>query len=322
MKKIAIVAGGDSGEYEISMRSGQQVENQIDRNLFDPFLIEIRGDLWHCRMEDLFLPVDKNDFSIRVNGDTMRFDVVFNAIHGSPGEDGKLQGYLDMLDIPYTSSNLMVSALTFNKSFCKSMVASYGIHTAPSVHLYKHQREDALRMLKDISLPCFVKPNCGGSSVGMTKVSHKPDLPDALDQALAEDDEVIVEEFIPGRELTCSVLRSGGGLITFPVCEIVTKKEFFDYEAKYSPDLTHEIVPAPVPEKVALKCQQISAFLYNRLNCKGIIRIDYILSKRTFCFLEINTVPGLTEASIVPKMIAAHGWSYTELVTRMIQECQ
>ncbi len=320
MITVAIVAGGDSGEYEISMMSGRQVEKEIDRERFDPYLIEIRGDHWKCISEGKEAEVDKNDFTVKLNGRQIRFDMVFNAIHGTPGENGKLQGYLDMLKISYTSSNLMTSALAFNKSFCKSVVASYGVHTASSVHLYKYQRDSTLTLLEDISLPCFVKPNCGGSSVGMTKVTREADLPDALDLAFAEDDEVIVEKFINGRELTCAVLRSDGGMVTLPVCEIVTSKDFFDYEAKYTPGLTDEIVPAHVPEEVALECQGISAFLYNKLNCKGIVRIDYIYSGDTFYFLEINTVPGLTEASIVPKMIKVYGWSYTELVTRMIEE--
>ena len=320
MINVAIVAGGDSGEYEISMKSGRYVEKEIDRKRFDPYLIEIRGDHWKCISEGKEAEVDKNDFTINQNGKQIRFNVVFNAIHGTPGENGKLQGYLDMLKIPYTSCNLTTSALAFNKSFCKRVVASYGIHTANSVHLFNHQRSSALTILEDISLPCFVKPNCGGSSVGMSKVLSEEDLPAALDLAFTEDDEVIVEEFVNGRELACAVLLSDGGIVTLPVCEIVTSNVFFDYEAKYKPGLTDELVPANVPEEVALECQRISAFLYNKLNCRGIVRIDYIYSEETFSFLEINTVPGLTEASIVPKMIKEHGWSYTELVTKLIEE--
>lgn len=320
MKKIAIVAGGDSGEYQISMKSGQQVFRQTDRSLFEPWLIEIKGDQWFCLTDDHRIPVNKNDFSVEVDGVVIRFDAVFNAIHGTPGENGKLQGYLDMLHIPYTSCDHTTSALTFNKAFCKSVVVSNGFLTAPSVHLFASQRPNAMQLLEEISYPCFVKPNCGGSSVGMSKVNHAAELPAALDLAFAEDTEVLVEEFVKGRELTCAVMHSEGHVITLPVCEIVTKKEFFDYEAKYTPGLTDEIVPAHIPEEVSLECQRISAFLYKRLNCKGIIRVDYIFSENDFYFLEINTVPGLTEASIVPKMIAAHGWSYPEMVTRLLQE--
>jgi len=320
MMNAAIVCGGDSGEYEISMMSGRQVEKNIDNELFNPYLVELRDGDWKCLKEGREAGIDKNDFTVTFDGEKIHFDVVFNAIHGTPGEDGKLQGYLDMIGIPYTSSGLMTSALTFNKSFCKSVVSGYGISTATSVHLVSHRKDTALTMLEDISFPCFVKPNNGGSSVGISKVAGENGLPKALELAFAEDDEVIVEEFIDGRELTCGVLRSEGGIVTLPICEIVTKKEFFDYEAKYTAGLTDEIVPAPVPQEIALECQQLSAFLYSRLNCKGIIRADYILSNDTFYFLEINTVPGLTEASILPRMIAAHGWSYREMVTKIIEE--
>jgi len=320
MKQVAIVAGGDSGEYEISMKSGRQVFLQTDRTRFIPYLIEIRGDNWYCFFKDQRLPVDKNDFSVTINGNRIRFDAVFNAIHGTPGENGRLQGYLDMLHIPYTSCDHTTSALTFNKAFCKSVVAFNGIVTAPSVHLYASQRNEAIELLKGMTYPCFIKPNCGGSSVGMSKVSSRDELPEALDLAFAEDSEVLAEAFVSGRELTCAALRTEGQLITLPVCEIVTKKDFFDYEAKYQPGLTDELVPAPVPDSVSLECRRITAFLYERLNCRGIIRVDYIYRDDAFTFLEVNTVPGLTEASIVPKMIAAHGWSYQDLVTRLLNE--
>ena len=318
---VAIVAGGDSGEYAISMLSGRQVDQQIDRTLYKPFLIEIKGDEWFYQLDGISYPVDKNDFSLRLPGDHVHFDVVFNAIHGTPGENGKLQGYLDMLAIPYTSSDVMTSALTFNKAFCKSVVARYGILTPHAVHLFKRQQKKIATLTDSISIPCFVKPNNGGSSVGMSKVTSAEQIPAALDQAFGEDQEVLVEEFIQGRELTCGVLRSKGEVITLPVCEIVSKKEYFDYEAKYTKGMADELVPAPVPQDVSDECRRISAMLYDLLNCKGIARFDYIHTKDKFYFLEVNTVPGLTEASIVPKMISAHGWTYTELVTRLIEEC-
>jgi D-alanine-D-alanine ligase len=320
MKKIAIVAGGDSGEFQISMLSGNQVFTQIDRDLYEPYLIRIRGDQWVCLLDDQEISVNKNDFSIDLDDGHHTFDAVFNAIHGTPGEDGKLQGYFDMLKIPYTSSNLSTSSLTFHKAFCKDVVGSFGIETPIYQHLTIRQRDGAMEVLKDFATPCFVKPNGGGSSVGMSKVMHFEELPDAIDLAFSEDDEIIVEEFVEGRELTCAVLRSEGHLIALPVCEIVTKKDFFDYEAKYTPGITDEIVPAPVDEAVALECQRLSTLIYERLNCSGIIRVDYILHEKGLSFLEVNTVPGLTRESIVPKMIEAHGWSYTDLVTRLLKE--
>ncbi|MFH1937889.1 MAG: D-alanine--D-alanine ligase, partial [Bacteroidota bacterium] len=317
MMNIAIVAGGDSGEYAISMLSGEQVDRQIDRNRYRPFLIEIRGGSWTYHQDGKEYPVDKNDFSLPLPGKHIRFQAVFNAIHGTPGENGKLQGYLDMLGIPYTSSDVMTSSLTFNKMFCKSVVAGYGFPTPRSVHLFKRQKEEITTLTGNISFPCFVKPNNGGSSVGMTKVTAPEQFPAALELAFLEDEEVLVEEYIPGRELTCGVLRTEREVVALPVCEIVSKKEFFDYEAKYTQGMADEIVPAPVSPEIADECRQISTTLYNLLNCKGITRFDYIHSRDTFYFLEANTVPGLTAASIVPKMIREHGWSYTELVTRL-----
>ncbi|MCX6287458.1 MAG: D-alanine--D-alanine ligase [Bacteroidetes bacterium] len=320
MYNIAIVAGGNSGEYEISMKSGKQVELNMDLAKFHPFLIEIRGTKWNYKLETKFFPIDKNDFSLTIGNRKIRFDAVFNAIHGTPGEDGKLQGYLDMLGIPYTSCGVTTSALSFNKSFCKDVVSGYGTDVARSVHLYKGDHEAEASVTKNLKLPVFVKPNCGGSSVGMSKVNHKKDLKAALKLAFKEDREILVEEFIQGRELTCGVIRSNGKIIAFPVTEIISKKEFFDYEAKYQPGMADEVVPADVSGKVADKCRKISLNLFRKLNCKGIVRFDYIYTGKKFYFLEVNTVPGITSASIVPKMAKAYGWTYTDLITNLLNE--
>lgn len=321
MLNIAIVAGGDSGEYEISLKSGRQVALNLDRSRFVPFLIEIRKDKWvYCRGADKF-NVDKNDFTLLMDNIRIRFDVVFNAIHGTPGENGKLQGYFDIMGIPYTSCDVTTSALTFNKSFCKNVVASYGIDTARSVHLFKGEKDVKKTILQKLVLPVFIKPNNGGSSVGMSKVNHPEEIEGALTSAFHEDYEILVEEFIEGRELTCGVIRSQGEIIAFPVTEIISKKEFFDFEAKYKEGLANEVVPAEVPHNVSDECKKISLFLYEKLNCKGVVRFDYIYSKERFYFLEVNTVPGLSEQSIIPKMTRAYGWTVTELFTRMIEEC-
>ncbi len=320
MLNIAIVAGGDSGEYEISIKSGQQVSLQLDKEKFSPYLIEVCGDQWIHLSEKGKIAVDKNDFTLFLDGEIIRFDAVFNAIHGTPGENGKLQGYFDMLGIPYTSCNVATSALTFNKSFCKNVVSAYNVPTAKSVHLFAPQLFPSQIITTELSFPLFVKPNNGGSSVGMSKVNRKEDLDEALRKAFHEDDEVIVEEFIPGREITCGVLKSRGQIISLPVTEIISKKEYFDYEAKYKEGLSDEVVPADLPSEKAAECQKISEFLFERLNCTGIVRFDYILSENTYYFLEVNTVPGLTAQSIVPKMAKAHGWTLTELFTRLIEE--
>lgn len=320
MYNIAIVAGGNSGEYEISMKSGKQVELHMDLSRFRPFLIEVNETRWRYTIGSKSFPVDKNDFSLTIGKRKVRFDGVFNAIHGTPGEDGKLQGYFDMLGIPYTSSGVTTSAVSFNKSFCKDVVAGYGVDVAKSVHLYKGVKGGEPEVLKNLTLPVFVKPNNGGSSVGMSKVNHKKDLKAALAKAFNEDNEILVEEFIKGRELTCGVIKCKGEVIAFPVTEILSKKEFFDYEAKYEPGMADEVVPADIPAKVADACREISKNLFIKLGCKGIVRFDFILSGGRFYFLEVNTVPGITSASIVPKMAKAYGWSYTDLVTKLLNE--
>ena len=321
MLKIAIVAGGDSGEYEVSVKSGRQVELNLDKTRFDPFLIEIRKNQWTYRLNGREYPIDKNDFSLLIGDQRICFDAVFNAIHGTPGENGLLQGYFDIIGIPYTSCGVTTSSLTFNKSFCKNVVSSYGIRTAKSVHLFKCEPDPDKKIREQLSLPVFVKPNNGGSSVGMSKVNRWEDLTSALSKAFHEDDEILVEEFIAGRELTCGVLFSDKNIISFPVTEIISKKEFFDFEAKYSDGLASEVVPADIPDPVALECKTISGFLYERLDCKGVVRFDYIYDGQHFYFLEVNTVPGLSEQSIVPKMTRAYGWTVTELFTRLLEEC-
>jgi D-alanine-D-alanine ligase len=320
MLNVAIVAGGDSGEYGISIKSGKQVELHIDKTLFCPFLIEIKGKNWNYRVGLKKFPIDKNDFSLTIGRRRVRFDVVFIAIHGTPGENGRLQGYFDILGIPYTSCDVTTSAITFNKSFCKDVVRSYGINTAKSLHLFKGGVNAEARILADLALPVFVKPNNGGSSVGMSKVNEKRELKPALEKAFHEDSEILVEEFIKGRELTCGVLRLEGKIITFPVTEIIPKKEYFDYEAKYMKGMAEEVVPADISNQQSDLCQNISRLLYEKLNCKGVVRFDYIFTGEEFYFLEVNTVPGLTAASIVPKMALAHGWSFTELITFLIKE--
>jgi D-alanine-D-alanine ligase len=320
MLNVAIVAGGDSGEHGISMKSGRQVFLQMDRDKFNPFMIEVKGKNWNCLDGRKKIQVDKNDFSLTIGRKKIHFQVVFNAIHGTPGENGVLQGYFDMLGIPYTSSDVTTSALTFNKSYCKSVVAFCGIKTAKSVHLFKHGDNSVKRILGEVSLPVFVKPNNGGSSVGMSKVNLKKDMQAALAKAFDEDSEILVEEFIRGRELTCGVLRTEGKVVSLPVTEIISRKEYFDFEAKYKKGLAEEVVPAQVPGNVSKKCSEISHLLYEKLNCKGIVRFDYIFTGKTFYFLEVNTVPGMSKASIVPRMVGAQGWTFGELITRLINE--
>ena len=318
---IAVVSGGDSGEFDISIQSGLVVKKFLDPNKYKVYPIIIKGQEWvyECPGNNLY-SVDKNDFSVMMGEVKINFDCVFIAVHGTPGEDGKLQGYFDMLGIPYTSCSQVTSSLTFNKYFCKILISDFGAKTARSMLLKKSRDIDPDEISTKISLPLFVKPNNGGSSVGMSKVHKACNIIPAIDKAFKEDEEVIIEEFIEGREITCGVLKHQGKIIKFPVTEIISKKEFFDFEAKYDPGLAEEIVPAQIPEDVFTNCRETSAMLYEKLDCKGVVRFDYIYNDKGMYFLEVNTVPGLTEASLIPKMAESYGMTLTELFGILVEE--
>ncbi|MEI6899509.1 MAG: D-alanine--D-alanine ligase [Bacteroidota bacterium] len=320
MLNIAIVSGGDSGEFEVSLKSGKQVELNLDKTKFRPFLIHITKNQWVCTLEEVEFPINRHDFSLTLASGRITFDCVFIAIHGTPGENGILQGYFELQGLPYTSCDVTTSALTFNKSFCKNVVGSYGIFTSKSIHLFREGGDAARKVKELLSLPVFIKPNNGGSSVGMSKVNQWDELEDAIEKAFHEDDQILAEEFIKGRELTCGVIRSKGKVIALPVTEIISKKDFFDFEAKYQDGLANEVVPAEIPEFWADECRKISCLLYEKLNCSGVVRFDYIHDGSRFCFLEVNTVPGLSEQSIVPKMVKAQGWTITDFYTMLIEE--
>jgi D-alanine-D-alanine ligase len=320
-KKIALIAGGDSGEYPISIKSASMVSAEIDRSKYQVYLIKIKGQDWVY--EDSVrgnISIDKNDFSLQIENEKVIFDLIFNLIHGSPGENGKLQGYFDMLDLSYTSSNAVTSALTFNKAYCNHIVRGAGVAVSKNVHLFKHHKCDLETLIQHISLPAFIKPNQGGSSVGMSKVNKVDELKPALDKAFAEDDEILVEEYIKGRELTCGVFDYNGEVMRFPITEIIPKRDFFDYEAKYSENMAEEVTPADLSIEDKTRIQETSAKLYRILNCRGIVRFDYILNKENLWFLEVNTVPGMSNASIIPQQIQAMGYSLSEFYTMIIEE--
>lgn len=320
-KKIAIIAGGDSGEYPISIQSATMVSAQIDKTKYELFLIEIKGKNWFYKHPELgSISIDKNDFSLKIEGSKIEFDLIFNLIHGSPGENGKLQGYFDMLGLRYTSSNAITSAITFNKAYCNHIVRASGVAVSKSVHLFKRDKYDLNALLRTITLPCFVKPNQGGSSVGMSKVTIPKELKAALDTAFAEDDEILIEEFIKGRELTCGAFKFNEEILRFPVTEIISKKEFFDYEAKYNKAYADEITPAQISSKLTQEIQETSARLYQVLNCKGVVRFDYISTEETLWFLEVNTIPGMTDTSIVPQQVEVMGYTPTEFYGMIIEE--
>lgn len=317
--RIAVIAGGDSGEYEISIKSADVVIRNLDKEKFETYLIIIKGKDWHYHdRETGLIPVNKEDFTLDLRGRKVSFDGVFIAIHGTPGEDGKLQGYFDLLRIPYSSCDQATSALTFNKFFCNHYVSSFGFRISRSIFLRSSDlmREDEI--LDKISLPLFVKPNRGGSSVGASKVKVASELGPALKKAFREDDQVMVEEHIPGRELACSVIRFEGRLITLPITEIISKNEFFDYEAKYE-GKSEEITPADLPEAIADQCRKSSLKLYSLLNCRGIVRFDYILNEDELFFLEVNTIPGFSELSIVPQQALKAGIRLRDLFSEAMQ---
>ena len=323
-KKIALVTGGYSGESVISYKSAITIENNIEREKYEVFTIDIHPTgWWHISSEGEKIFIDKNDFSLTIKGEKINFDAVLVGIHGTPGEDGKLQGYFDMLKLPYTSCNAATSALTFNKRYTVAVAAFGGVRVAKSLHLFKHSGVDSHTILEQLQLPVFVKPNNCGSSIGMSKVNEASELVSALQKAFKEDDQVLVEEFIKGREFTIGVFKKGGNIIALPITEVISKKDFFDYEAKYVSGMSDEITPAQVDETVAEKIRNTAQKVYELLNCRGIVRIDFILNETDGqpYMLEVNTVPGQSEASIVPQQVKAMGWTLEQFYSALIEEC-
>ena len=322
--KIAFVTGGYSGEAVVSYKSALTIEANIDAGQYDAYRIDITPDAWfHVTATGEKIGIDKNDFSLQIGDRQIRFDAVLIGIHGTPGEDGKLQGYFDLMGLPYTSCDAAISALTFNKRYTVAVAAFGGLNVARSVLLIKDRFENPEEVISKLSFPVFVKPNNGGSSIGMSRVnSPGEELGKAIEKAFREDEQVLVEEFISGREFTIGVFRSGGDIITLPFTEIKTKKEFFDFEAKYSPGFTEEITPADASPEIAEQIRTAAKKVYSMFNCRGVIRIDFIYNeeKQQPFLLEINTVPGQTEASIVPQQVRAMGWTLKQFYSALIDD--
>ena len=321
-KNIALVTGGFSGEAVISYKSAVTIDNNLDRERFNVYKIDVTTNGWFYELPNgSKTEIDKNDFSLQVNNEKIKFDAVFIGIHGTPGEDGKLQGYFDTLRIPYTSCDAATSALTFNKRYTVAVAKMAGIPVANSVHLFKHSPVPFEQILNQLQLPVFVKPNNGGSSIGMSKV-HKPEnLQGAIDKAFKEDDQVLVEEMVKGREFTIGVFKSKGNIIALPITEVISQKDFFDYEAKYE-GASSEVTPAQLDEAAADKIRDAAKKIYAVFNCRGVVRIDFIYNEESGkpFMLEVNTVPGQTEASIVPMQVKAMGWSLKEFYTKLVEE--
>ncbi len=321
---IAFVTGGFSGEAGISYKSAITIEKNIDKERWNLYKIDITIDGWFYEVASgNKIEVDKNDFSITVDEERITFNAVLIGIHGTPGEDGKLQGYFDILHIPYTSCDAATSALTFNKSFTVAVAAFGGINVSRSVLLFKNNINSPDELIKNLRFPVFIKPNNGGSSIGMSKVnSPSEELGKAIEKAFNEDNQVLVEEFISGREFTIGVFKSKGEIIPLPITEIISKKDFFDYEAKYL-GASEEVTPAKVEETIAEQIRAAAVATYQIFNCRGIVRIDFIYNQQAGkpYMLEINTVPGQSEASIVPQQVIAMGWSLQDFYTALIEEC-
>ena len=293
MRTIAIVAGGNSSEYPVSVRSAKGVESALEGK-YETYIVNIKGTDWY--REDArgrVYRIDKNDFSLVLDDQRIRFDAAFIAIHGTPGENGLLQGYFDMIGMPYTSCDAFVSALTFNKQACKLYLHEYGIPMTGGIVIRKGDKYDADGIVRQTGLPCFVKPNASGSSFGVTKVKETAEFAEALEKAFAEGHEVLVESFMKGTEVACGVVRTRERKIIMPVTEVVPKKEFFDYEAKYTEGLADEITPARISEELTHRIQELSSEIYDILGCRGIVRVDFIITHNGPKSWELNTSPAI-----------------------------
>ena len=322
-KNIALVTGGFSGEAVISYKSANTIDKNLDRDKFSVYKIDINPQGWFYELSDgKKIEVDKNNFSLQADDKTIKFDAVFIGMHGTPGEDGKLQGYFDTLKIPYTSCDAASSAITFNKRYTVAVAAMAGIHVSRSYHLFRHTIVPLQQIIDGLSFPLFVKPNNGGSSIGMSKVYESKELEAAIQKAFKEDDQVLVEQMINGREFTIGVFKTKGNIVVLPITEVISKKDFFDYEAKYQGAST-EVTPAELDETSADKIREAAKKIYSVFNCRGVVRIDFILEENSKYpyMLEINTIPGQSEASIVPQQVKAMGWSLKEFYTKLVEEC-
>lgn len=319
-KKIAIVAGGDSSEYSVSLRSAAGIYSFLDKEKYDITIVCLRGKDWSAQVnEDTWVSIDKNDFSYVYNGDKTKFDFAYITIHGTPGENGMLQGYFDMIGLPYSCCGVLAAAMTFNKYTCNHYLKGFGVRVAESVLLRKSDAYSVSDIVARVGLPCFIKTNVGGSSFGVTKVKTLDQVEPAIEKAFQEGDEVICEAFMQGVEVTCGAYKTQNNSVVFPITEVVTNNEFFDYDAKYNGQVD-EITPARIPDEVRDAVQALTLRVYDILGCKGIIRIDYILTEGwEINLLEVNTTPGMTATSFIPQQVRAAGLEIGEVLSDIIE---
>ena len=327
-RKIAIIAGGDSSEYEVSLRSAKGIYSFLDHDRYEVTVVRLHGDDWtalpeaNMEHDDLTgpgCPIDKNDFSFTRGGVKHTFDFAYITIHGTPGENGVLQGYLDMIGLPYSCCGVLAAALTFNKYACNHYLSYFGFHIANSMILRAGQKwPNAQKVAETLGLPCFIKSNVGGSSFGCTKVKTVEDIYPAIERAFEEGDEVICEAYMQGTEVTCGVYKTKTKAVAFPITEVVTHNEFFDYDAKYKGQVD-EITPARIPDEVRDKIQAETLRLYDIIGANGIIRVDWIITKERINLLEVNTTPGMTATSFIPQQVRAAGLDIKEVLTDIIE---
>ncbi|MDR1585264.1 MAG: D-alanine--D-alanine ligase [Prevotellaceae bacterium] len=323
---IAIVAGGDSSEAGVSLRSARGLYSFIDKEKYNLYIVTIIGKEWFVEMQHTTslhdtekYPVDKNDFSFTRGGVKTVFDFAYITIHGTPGENGILQGYFELLSIPYSCCGVLAAALTFDKFACNQYLKGFGVKVAESLVLRKGQGISGREVAEKTGFPCFIKPSVGGSSFGVTKVKSEEQVQPAIEKAFAEGDEVMIEAFVEGVEITCGIYKTAEKTVAFPITEVVSENEFFDYDAKYNGQV-QEITPARISDALTKRVQQLTAAIYNILNCKGIVRIDYIISAgEVINLLEVNTTPGMTATSFIPQQIRAAGLDIKEVMTDIIE---
>ena len=319
--RIALLAGGDSSEREIALNSAHQISEALDAEKYDVKVIDLHHRSWAYTENGKKYEMDKNDFSLTVEGVRYEFDYALIIIHGTPGEDGKLQGYLDMMGIPYSSCSQVSSTITFDKVSTKRAVAERGINVAKEIFLHKGEAFDAAEIVAELGLPLFVKPNASGSSFGVTRVTEKEQIAAAIELAFTESEEVLIEECITGREFGCGVLITKNEELVLPITEIVSKNAFFDYEAKYTAGMSDEITPAPISEEWAQMLAHDTVVAYKACRCRGIVRIDFIITEEGKAYIiEVNSIPGMSSGSIVPKQARTAGISLGELYDKVIAD--
>ncbi len=317
MKTVAIIEGGHSHEEIISRKSAKTIFKNIDRNQYNPIRVSIDKKGWFALIDEQQYNIDKNDFSFTVNNKKQHFDFAFIVIHGTPGEDGKLQAYFDLLNIPYNTSSQLISALTFNKFICNQFLQNYGIKVAQAKLVRKGDHYDKSNIISELGLPCFVKPADGGSSFGITKVIKAEQLDEAIKKGMVHGTQVIIESFLSGREVTNGIFLSKNGYRVLPITEIVTANDFFDFDAKYKGE-SQEITPAPIHDELTQKIKETTKKVAEILNLKGIARIDYIIVDNTPFLIEVNTVPGMSDESLIPQMAALENIQLSNLISEVI----